>query len=334
MITNMPHRIEISYKTIVFTVLFILSLWIVYQVRDVIFLFITSFVVMAGMRPGVNLLMRIRIPRIIAIFIVYLLFFAVIGASIFLVIPPLVAQFKILFEQLNSYVSFILPFVDLSPERITDQIPLLSQNVLKITTGLFSTLFGIFSFFVFTFYLLLERGHIRQFMKNFVGETAEKDIVFLLRKVENRLSAWVTGQLALMVIIGVATYIGLTLLDVELALSLAIIAGLLEIVPIIGPIISAVPAVIIALATSPILAVATVALYFIIQQIENNVIVPLVMRRATGLPPLVTIVALMVGGKLAGIMGIVLSVPALVIAQVLFKELLFRYDKKPGRGSV
>lgn len=326
----MPQKIEISYKTIVFTVLFLLSLWILYQVRDVIFLFIVSFIVMSGMRPFVNVLEKIKLPRPLAILIVYIFFFSLVAVSLLLIVPPLVNQSQKLFKEIGSYVSAVLPFIDISPQRITDQIPFLSQNVLKITTGIFSTLFGLFSFFIFTFYFLLERRHLRHFLDNLIGEEAERKIVGVFRKVEKRLSSWVVGQFALMMIIGFATYIGLTLLGVELALSLAIIAGILEIVPIIGPVISAIPAVLIALTVSPVLALAVVALYFIIQQIENNVVVPLVMRKAVGLPPLVTITALMIGGKLAGIIGLVIAIPVLVASQILVRELLVEYEKNQG----
>jgi predicted PurR-regulated permease PerM len=324
----LAQRIEISHKTIIFTTFFLISLWIVYQVRDVIFLFLVSIVVMAGMRPAVDRLEKIKIPRAIAILIVYIVFFITIGFSFFLIIPPLLSQSQELFESIGVYFSFVLPFVDLSPERITDQIPVLSQNVLKVTTGIFSTILGLFTFLVFTFYFLLERRHLRQFLNNFVGAKAERKITDIFRKVEVRLSNWIAGQLALMLIIGLATYIGLMLLGVKFALPLAIIAGILEIVPILGPLISSVPSVIIALSVSPILALAVAALYFIIQQIENNIVVPLVMRRAVGLPPLITITAIIIGGKLAGVSGIIISIPLVVAAQVVVRELFLQYEIK------
>ena len=149
-----------------------------------------------------------------------------------------------------------------------------------------------------------------------------------MRKIERRLGSWFIGQITLGVSIGIATYIGLNLLGIEFALSLAIIAGLLEIVPIIGPIISAVPAVLIALTTSPVLAVIVIALFFIIQQLENNILVPMVMRKALGLPPLVTIIALMIGGRLAGVSGMVLAVPIVVISQLVIRELLLELNNK------
>lgn len=324
----MTQRIEISYKTILFTVFFLIFLWILFVVRDVISLLLLSFTVMAGLRPIVDKLEELKFPRPFAILLIYIVLFGLIGLAMLIVIPPLVVQFQSLLVEIQRYLSYAVPFLNITPADITNQIPFLSQNVLKITTGVFSTLFGFFSFFIFTFYFLLERHHLKHFLVNFVGQEAEKKIAAIFRQVEGRLGAWVLGQATLAVIIGFATYLGLTLLGVEFALSLAIIAGLLEIVPIIGPIISAIPAVLVALTTSPVLAVAVVALFFIIQQIENNLVVPMVMRRAVGLPPLVTIIALMIGGKLAGVAGIVLSVPVLVILQVVIRQLLLQYENK------
>ena len=145
--------------------------------------------------------------------------------------------------------------------------------------------------------------------------------------IERKLGAWVIGQLALAVIVGVITYIGLTLLGVEFALSLSIIAGIFEIVPIIGPIISAIPAVLVALTMSPMMALLVAGLFFVVQQLENNIFVPIVMRRAVGIPPIVTILALTIGGKLAGVAGIMLAVPLVVAMQVIFQSLVIENEK-------
>ena len=120
--------------------------------------------------------------------------------------------------------------------------------------------------------------------------------------------------------IGVATYIGLTLIGIPYSLALAIFAGIMEIVPIIGPIISAIPAIIIAFTSSLWLTAITVFLYFIIQQVEAQFIVPMVMKRAVGFPPVVTIIALMVGAKLAGVVGALLSIPTVVIVEIVISE--------------
>jgi predicted PurR-regulated permease PerM len=127
-----------------------------------------------------------------------------------------------------------------------------------------------------------------------------------------------------MVLIGFLVYLGLTLLHLEFALPLAILAGLLEIVPTIGPIVSAIPAVLVAISTSPVLALSVVALYFIIQQLENNLVVPLVMKRSVGLSPLVTILSVMIGARLAGVVGAILAIPAFLVIQSIIGASLFK----------
>jgi predicted PurR-regulated permease PerM len=154
----------------------------------------------------------------------------------------------------------------------------------------------------------------------------EKKVTLVITDIENSLGRWVRGQITLSLIVGFLVYIGLTALGVPSALPLALIAGIFEIVPIIGPTISAIPSILIALALSPILALATAALYFVIQQLENNLIVPTVMSRAVGVNPLITIIALLIGAKLAGIMGVIISVPVVVIIKIIIRDLVITKD--------
>jgi len=324
---NPVAQIEFSYRTVVYAILTLLSLWILFVVRDVIFLLMAAFVVMAGLRPFVDRLEKFKIPRSIAIVLTYVILASIIGLIATLIIPALIWQFQKLLEQIGEYILPLLPFLESSTGNLTDQIPKLSQNVLKITTGVFSTVIGFFTFAIITFYMLVERHHFKIFLDNFIGRKAERKVSVIIVAIERKLGAWVLGQLALAVIVGVITYIGLTLLGVEFALSLSIIAGILEIVPIIGPIISAIPAVLVALTISPVMALLVVGLFFVVQQLENNIFVPFVMRRAVGIPPIVTILALTIGGKLAGVVGIILSVPLVVAIQVIFQKLVVENEK-------
>lgn len=320
-------QVEVSYRTVVYTILIFLSLWILFVVRDVIFLLISAFVVVAGLRPFVDRIENLKIPRPFAVVLAYLILASVVVLIATLIIPPLVWQFQKLLEQLQELILPLLPFLDLSSGKIADQIPQLSQNVLKITTGVFSTVIGFFTFVIVTFYMLVERHRFKTYLDNFIGRKAERMISGIVVDIEHKLGAWVIGQLTLALIVGVITFIGLTMLGVEFALSLSIIAGILEIVPIIGPIISAIPAILVALTMSPTMALLVAGLFFVVQQLENNIIVPVVMRKAVGIPPLVTILALTVGGKLAGVMGVILSVPLVVAAQVIFQRLVVENDK-------
>ena len=153
-----------------------------------------------------------------------------------------------------------------------------------------------------------------------MGDDLGDRLVIVVKDIEERLGAWVRGQLLLALIIGLASYLGLFILGISYVLPLALIAGILEMVPIIGPIISAIPAIIVALTVSPGLALAVAALYIIIQQLENNLIVPTVMHKVLGMPPLAILLALMVGGRLGGVVGIILAVPVLLVIQTVVGE--------------
>jgi len=123
-----------------------------------------------------------------------------------------------------------------------------------------------------------------------------------------------------MLFVGILSYVGLLFLGIDYAVPLAFLAGILEIVPNIGPTLSAVPAILVALGSSPILALAVGALYFAIQQIENNFLVPKVMSKAVGLSPLVVIIALLVGLKLAGIAGAILAIPTVLLLEIIASD--------------
>jgi len=250
----------------------------------------------------------------------YILVFGVFGISLVGTIPSLVVQFVHLTQAFPSFISRVIPYWNVDMNAFSQQIAPLSQNLVKLTVGIFSNIITIVTVLVFTFYLLLERKNGEQLFASFVSEEMAKRVGRVVKNIEQRLGSWVQGQLFLMLIIGVVSYIGLLLLKIDFALPLAILAGLLEIVPTIGPIISAIPAVIIGLSMTPVTALLVALLFFLIHQSENTLVVPFVMKKSVGLPPLLTIIALMIGGKLAGIAGVVLAVPVVLIIQEILHE--------------
>ena len=168
--------------------------------------------------------------------------------------------------------------------------------------------------------------HLTDFLGN---SQLEKKADQFIDQLEESLGGWVRAELILMVIVGVMTYIGLVLLRVPFALPLAMIAGILEIIPNIGPTLSAIPAIIVAITIQPLMAVGVLALYVMVQVMENNFIVPQVMSKAIGVNPLVTIVALLIGFELAGVTGAVLAVPSVLIIKCM---LPFLGVERWGRG--
>lgn len=318
----MVNKVEISYRTIIFIAIFILGIWLVFQIRDILLLLFVSFILMSALNPLVDRLEKSRIPRALAILIIYIIGLTILSFVVTIIIPPLANQTIKLGAKLPEFINSLFPFSKLTFDTIFQQFLPVGEGIVKLSVGIFSNIITIVTFLVFTFYFLLENKRIEQYIINFIGVEGGKRFINVISNIEDKLGAWVRGELALMTIIGLASFTGLTILGIDYALPLGIIAGLLEVVPIIGPILSAVPAILVAFGTSPGLALIVVVLYILIQQFENNFIVPTVMRRAVGLPPLVTILALMVGGRLAGIGGAILSVPLVVILQIVLKDIL------------
>lgn len=318
----MENKIEISYKTIIFAFLVFILIWLFIQIKDILLLLFISFVIMCALNPTVSRLQKWKIPRALSILIIYIIGLSLVGVIARVVIPPLINQSVHLVAGLPALISSILPNSQVDLDTIFQQIIPVSEGVVKFSVGIFSNILAIMSILVISFYFLLDRGKLRKYLVDFIGEKTGDNLFSLLAEIEHKLSDWIRGEMVLMTLIGLTTYAGLTLLRVEYSLPLAIFAGLLEIIPIIGPIISAIPAVVVALGISPGLALVVVALYTLIQQLENHLIVPTVMHHSVGLPPLVTIIALMIGARIAGIGGALLSVPLVVMLQVIVGTLL------------
>lgn len=318
----MPKKIEISHRTIIFTVFFLILLCLLWQIRQIIIGLFVALVLMAAINPAVDKMEKIKIPRILGIIFIYVLIFTGVGLIIAGVIPPLVDQTSTLITRAPQFIEDLgLP--SLGQNIIENQIQELGSvpaSLLRITVDIFTNLVSVAAILIITFYLLLERKNLNRYLHILFGGDGEKKAEKFIDEIEKKLGGWVRAELALMAIVGVMSYLGLRLLGVDFALPLALLAGVFEIIPNIGPVVSAIPAVLGGLAISPLMALAVAALYFLIQQIENSFIVPQIMSKEVGINPLVTIISLAVGFNLGGIVGAVLAIPVILLIQVIASE--------------
>lgn len=319
----MPRKIEISHKTVIFTVLFLLGLWFLYFVRDIILQLFVAMLLMTILEPIVNLLTKIRIPRSISVLFSYVLVIGVLGGMIALVAPTLAQQTTNFVNALPAYISNIgmgsSVGRDLTNGLLT-QLGGVPGQIVNFTFSVFSNFFSVITVLIFAFYFLLARNRLQDQLGFLVGEEKKQRIGNLIDTLEKTLGKWARGQLILMLAIGVATYIGLLIIGIPFALPLAILAGIFEIIPFLGPIVSAIPAVIIGFGISPLLGFMVIVMAFLIQQLENYVLVPKIMEKSTGVSPLVVLIAIAIGAKLAGIPGIIISVPFVITLKVLAEE--------------
>lgn len=316
----MNKSIDISHKTIFFIAAFLALIWALFIIREVIILLFIAIILMSGLSPIVRYLEKFRVPKALSITFSYLV---IVGFMVFLVsimLTPLIDQTTTLASNLPKYVDTVLP-PGFDRSILQRELANLSSNVFSFSLAIFNNFLALISVLVLTFYLLLERENLDKLISQFfIGQ--DHRIHSITEKIEEKLGSWLRGQVALSFIIGVLVYIALLLLDIPYALPLAILAGLFEVVPVIGPILSAIPAVLIAFVSSPISAILVTGVFIIIQQLENHFIVPQVMKKAVGLNPLVVILAVAIGGKLLGISGALLAVPITVVVQVIVENVL------------
>lgn len=285
---------------------------------------------MTALNPWVDKLAKLKIPRGLSIILIYLLVLGIVGFAVAGVIPPFVDQTQTLVSRLPSYLESLRwlginegineRVIDTQTNQLLDKLGNLSGGVITTLFGVFQNLFNLVVLLVISFYFLLERKNLDKYLLKFFGPGGEKKGTRIVDNIEKKLGGWVRAELLMMLTIGAMSYIGLRLLGIDFALPLAILAGILEIIPIVGPFVAAIPAVLIGLVVSPITGVAVVALYFLVQQLENNLIVPKIMQKTVGIHPLVTILALIIGLKLGGIVGGILAIPTVLLMEIFASE--------------
>lgn len=319
-------KIEVSYKTIVFTVAFLTLMWILYQIRDLVLEFFVALLLSAILNPLVTNLGKLKLPRSLAIILVYVFLISLVSFIVAVSAPPVIEQTTVLVNRLPLYSaelkisSYIKdPVID----NILSYLGSLPTQVIKIIFSFFGNLLSVLTVLIFTFYLLISRQVLEKQLYFLFGNLKGKKVYILIENLEKKLGGWARAQLMLMLLVGVLTYIGLLILNFPFALSLSLLAGLLEIIPYLGPILAAIPTVIVGFSLSPIKGVLSLILVFLVQQIENYVFVPKVMEKTTGVPPIITLLALAVGLRLAGVVGALISLPSAIALKFLIEELVF-----------
>lgn len=329
------YKIEVSAKTIIYTTIFILLLALFWAVKNLILSLFVAFIIMSAVKPLTVFFMRKGVPRrptIIAIFIAIIFIFI---SILVWVVPPFIQETALLIKHLPAMVGSINPMIRgyINIDSLSQYAPNITNQIVDLIRIIFSNVMFVVTTLFFSFYLTIEEGFIKNTLGYFLNEKDALKIAILVEKTEKRLGKWLLGEFALMVIIGSMTYVGLTLLGFKYALPLSLIAGLLEVVPNIGPILSTIPALIVGATQSYLLGFIAIGLYFIIQQLENHLIVPYVMKKAVGLSPVITLIALIVGGQLFGVLGMILAIPLALLLDTFFTEMR-KQRQEYGNNSV
>lgn len=323
------QKIEISAKTIIFTIFFIILLQVLWVLKDLIFSLLIAFILMSSLSPAVRNLVRLKVPRSLAVFMVYFFFLFIFIFLFGIIIPPILSETAILARNLPSIIQGIntrvTPWIQL--DSLTQYIPTATNQLLQIATGAATNLIFVVTTLFFGFYFLLEESAIKETTSRYLDENTTRRVFRVIDHAENRMSSWFWGELKLMTVVGVMSFVGLSLIGVKYVLPLAVLAGLFEVIPNVGPILSAIPAVLLGFSHSYFLGVAALALYILVQQLENNLIVPVVMKQAVGLNPIVTLIVLIIGGRFGGVLGLLLAIPTFLFLESILIEIIRAKEK-------
>lgn len=336
-----PRVITISTGTILRTILIGLALVFLYIIRDVVALFLIALLVAAIIDPFGERLQRWGLPRGLAVFIVYIVGLAALVGVMVLVVPPTVAELHDLSVKFAPLIENT-PFADVKNLVESGAWTQDLQGVITSVqeTGLVSALpqlgvwaqnavggiFALLLVLVLAFYMVVEEHVVRRGVAAFAPAEYQPFVTQLSMKIREKVGAWLRGQLLVMLIVGILCYGALTILGVPYAIVLAALAALLEVVPFIGPNVAAVPAMVIAFGISPVHGVLVIAAYFVIQQLENHILVPKIMQKTTGLNPIVSILAILIGFQVDGIVGAMLSIPIAMVISVFYNEVFKTRD--------
>lgn len=348
----MEHKQEtfyISTGSIIKTIVVILLFGVLFLLRDLVLVLLMSIVVASAIEPATQWLCRRRIPRLFSVILIYLIIIACIVGVVFFLLLPLLSESSDFLKNFPTYfnASTVLSnitsnqFLSSQPivaglkdgvglEELIGEINTAISNISSNAFGTIAKVFGgILSFLlmaVLSFYLAVEEDGVGKFLKAITPIKHEKYIVALWKRSQRKIGLWMQGQLVLAIIIGMLVYLGLLIIGVPNALLLATLAAAFEIIPLFGPILASIPAILISFASGGFpLAFLVLGLYVIIHQFENQLIYPLVVKKVVGVSPIVSIVALVAGWQLAGFLGIVLSVPIATVFIEFFDD--FEKDK-------
>jgi predicted PurR-regulated permease PerM len=313
--------------------------WTLFLVRDALVLVYVSMLVAIGLSPIVTAIQRRRargpqrLPRWAAILVIYLTFIAVVAGVLMLVLPPLIDQARALWaafpDMLHEAQLWLirrgLLQSELSVREAVAQAPGGADavgTVVGAVTGVLGGFFGLITVLIISFYLLVDADAIVSTFLRLFPHAERPRVHDACRRVATKVSAWLGGQLLLAAVIGSTAALGLWLLGVPYFYVLALVAAIGEMIPIIGPLLSAIPAIIVGFTVSPGVGIGVAIFFLLQQQFENHVLVPKVMERQVGVSAVVVIISLLIGSSLLGIVGAILAVPTAAILQVLFHELM------------
>jgi predicted PurR-regulated permease PerM len=340
--------VNITPGTILKGILIAVACGLVYFLREIVLVVLTAVVIASSIEPATKWLSKRGVSRVFSVVVLYIFFGGIIIGGFYKFLPPLLEDTSSFLNSVPQYIdsaSVFSPVGDDAVAKSKDVANNLAQGIstsrsavadlqsntlsvqgaivdinnalsnvsagfIQTASLIFGGVLGLILIVVLSFYLSVQEDGVEKFLRIITPATEEKYVIGLWKRVQTKIGLWMQGQLILALLVGVLVFLGLTVLGVKNALLFAVFAAVLETIPLFGPILAAIPAVTAVYTDGGASSALLVAgLYIIIHQFENHLIYPLVVTKIVGVPPILVILSLIVGFKLAGFLGIILSVP-------------------------
>ncbi len=329
--------IDISWKTIFKALLTLLVCYFLYLIKNIIAWIIFSAIIAVLFEPLISFLEKKKIPRVIATVLLYTTFFTLLGFFFYWMLPIFISEIQQLTKlSPQHFERGVKPLQDIGIKlfenvgtlsgSLQQWLTEISSNIVRAVISIFGSIFSTITIFTLSVFFSIEKDNIKNLVGLFLSDKNEEYFFDLWKRCQRRTTAWFGAKVLSGLFVGIASYVVLSFFEVRYNFALSVFAGFLDFIPYVGPFIAGLIFGFLTLLDSWTKAVLIIILFTLIQQIEANIVMPLFSKKIIGLPATLTLIALLIGGKLWGVAGAVLSLPLVGIIYELTKDLV--KDKK------
>jgi predicted PurR-regulated permease PerM len=325
--------LDISWGAIFRISAFLFLLYLLYLVKDILILALFAFIISFLVEPVISFLEEKKISRPISVLFIYLSLFSFLGLLIFFLVSPIFSESQKLIKSIPEYFEKISPtlknFGILASENFEDLLKTFQDWLIKASKSIFSAIFAIFggifstlTVFFLSVFISLEKGIGEKIIRFFSPREKEEKFVGVFKKCQEKVSAWFGSRILSCLFVFLLTLFSLKVFKVDYTFSLSLTSGFLELIPILGPIASGILIFFISLLSSFKKAIFALLAFILIQQIEGSILAPILTKKFVGLSSFLTLVSLLIGGKIFGLLGAIFSIPLAAMVVEVAKEIL------------
>lgn len=339
---NTEKILDISWKTIFKIAITVVIFYVIFSIRDILIWFIFALTISILFNPAIDFLMKKRVPRSLAVVSIYGIFFGVLGFVVYMMVPVFVAETQRFSDFFPQYFEGISPILKTFGFEVAEDVEtffkVFESNLAGVSKNIFSALFAVFGgvfaalfVIIMAAFLSLEGKAVERSLILLFPKDYEAQVSGVWQKCRKKVAGWFGGRLLACLFVGIASYVVFLIFSVKYPFTLALFAGVLNFIPYVGPLVTGILIFLMIFPTNQLVGIFVIIAFIIIQQIENSILTPMLMKKFVGLPPVLVLVSLVVGASLWGFLGAILAVP---LFGIMFEFLKGFLEKRRDRQVV